>query len=119
MTQNILIILSTNSFQRLGLLCCLLFYFNLALAQKTYHLQIIPLDKKADFIEKNVAIPFEYADSISLIQGMKLALGQLQERAYLEASFDSFALQKYLGGPFMKCFKKVFFVSLKILHGNL
>ncbi len=61
----------------------------------SYTLQVIPLDKEADFlIQKEIKYQNTFQDEVTLQQTLKQLLSKLQSKTYIEASIDSLDIDK-------------------------
>ncbi|MEM9917349.1 MAG: BamA/TamA family outer membrane protein [Bacteroidota bacterium] len=66
-----------------------------------YQLQLVALDKEADFLSKHVEIDPQFPDSLALRSSLNDLLGQLRAQAFIEASVDSLSFQDSIARAFV------------------
>lgn len=72
----------------IGCACC--FFLS---GQDQWDLNILPLDRSPDWLEKELQYETSYTDSLSLIGALRSIVGELQLKTYLEASVDTLSIK--------------------------
>lgn len=74
---------------RIGLLIAILLYISTAVGQSRYTMQVIPVDKTADFFQGKFSFPKHYKDSAQANKQAVVLLNKLHMGGYLGSSIDS------------------------------